>query len=290
MRCPVCKGEKVYRVWIDIWTNGFEKRIFKCTECGLGFTHPLPSLDDLRTMYSDASYFFGQTDSLGYKNYDPPTGWFYELLRQMIRFNATSPLLDVGTATGTFLLMARKRGLDGFGVEPSKWAADQARRLGVQTMIGLFEEIAPKLSSESLGSISMSHTIEHFADPFVVLRECFRLLRLGGVLGILTVNFASPRWRNPEKAYLVSREHLFYFTPKSLRLMVEQAGFKICYLATLPSPSPKAWLMGERFSGRSVSLLRLVSKWTTWLYKGILRRALNPNQWSDMILVARKGS
>ena len=288
MRCPVCKGEKVHRVWIDFWPNGFEKCIFRCSECGLGFTHPLPSAEDIRALYSDASYFFGRTDSLGYKNYDPPIGWFCELLGQMMRFNATSPLLDVGTATGVFLLLARKKGLDGFGIEPSAWAAEQAKRLGAQVMVGLFEEIAPKLLSESLGCISMSHTIEHFTEPSAVLRECFRLLRSGGVLGILTVNYASPRWRNPEKAYSESREHLFYFTPKSLQMMIRQAGFKICHFATLPSPPPKAWLLGEHFSGRPVRLSRLISKWATWLYKGILMTSLNPNRWSDMILVAQK--
>ncbi|MFN3420212.1 MAG: class I SAM-dependent methyltransferase [Armatimonadota bacterium] len=276
------------QVWVDRWENSFEKHIYRCDMCGLGFVYPMPSVDSLKTLYNTPTYFIGCGSGLGYVCYEPPVGWFYELLLQMLRYGATSPLLDIGSATGVFLLLAQQKGLNGFGIEPSEWAADQAERLGVQTMVGLFEEIAPKLSSESLGSISMSHAIEHFADPFAVLCECFRLLCSGGVLGILTVNYASPRWRNLKKAYSESREHLFYFTPKSLQLMVEQARFKICYFATLPSPSPKAWSMGEHFWQRPVRLSRLMSKWVTWLYKGVLKSILNPNQWSNMILVARK--
>jgi len=256
--------------------------------CGLGFVYPMPSAEILKTLYSATDYFIGCNDKLGYIFYEPPVGWFCELLLQMLRYGAKSPLLDIGSATGIFLLLAQQKGLDGFGVEPSSWAAEQAKEKGVKTMIGFFEEIAPTFANDSLGSIAMSHVIEHFSNPKLVLQECFRILQPGGVLGILTPNYASLRWRIPKEAFSESREHLFYFTPKSIRLLVEQIGFKICRLVTLPSPTPKAWLWSQYFQGQPVYFRRLISKWITWIYKGVLKSALNPDRWSDMILVAAK--
>jgi len=288
MKCLACSSEQVQQVWVDRWGDDFEKHIYRCNICGLGFVHPMPSIDVPKTFYDNPNYFIGCDNSLGYVCYEPPVGWLCELLLQMLHFGATSPLLDIGSATGIFLSLAQQKGLHGFGIEPSSWAAKQARAKGVVTMVGLFEEIAPTLASESFGAISMSHVIEHFAEPISVLKECFRLLRCGGVLGIVTPNYASPRWRDPKKAYSESREHLIYFTPKSLQLIVERAGFKILKLITLPSPSPKAWLFSEHFLGRTVHLSRLMSKWVTWIYKGVFRSLLNRYRWNDMILVGVK--
>lgn len=288
MKCPTCSSEQVQKVWVDRWTDGFEKHIHRCNTCGLGFVHPKPSFNVLKTLYDNPSYFIGYSNSLGYICYEPPIGWFCELLLQMLRCGAKSPILDIGSATGDFILLARQKGLTGFGIEPSSWAAEQAKVKGVETIVGFFEEIAPTLVEESLGSIAMSHVIEHFSDPKSTLGECFRILRPNGVLGILTPNYASLRWQNLEKAFSESREHLFYFTPKSLQFMVEQAGFKIVYLRTLPSPSPKAWSFSERFIGHTVRFYRLMSKWVTWVYKGVFRSALSPCRWNDMILVGVK--
>ncbi|MCS7191818.1 MAG: class I SAM-dependent methyltransferase [Armatimonadetes bacterium] len=288
MKCIACSSDKVQKVWVDKWGDSFEKQIYRCDVCGLGFVHPMPSKDILKSLYDTSNYFVGCDNSLGYVCYEPPYGWFCELLLQMKQYGASSPLLDVGSATGVFLLLAQQKGLYGFGIEPSSWAAEQAKAKGVETLVGLFEEVASTLPSQSFGAIAMSHVVEHFAKPVLVLEECFRLLCQGGVLGILTPNYASPKWQNPEKAYSQSREHLFYFTPKSLQLMVAQTGFKILKLTTLPCPSPSAWSLSESFLGHPVHFSRLMSKWVTWIYKGIFRRTLKPYQWSDMILVAVK--
>ena len=286
MTCPACEGKEVTLVFVDKWQSGFEKRIHRCHRCGLSFVAPLPSQDELLVLY-DEGYFLSPDKSLGYAGYEPPMVWFAELLRKLRRVGAESPLLDIGTATGEFLLLAKEHGFEGLGIEPSSWAAEKAQQKGVQVLVGTFEEIAPSLPSASFGSVVMSHMIEHFPDPLGVLKECARLLRPKGWIAILTPNYASPKWKDKNQTYLTSREHLFYFTPLSLRLMVAKAGFTVRHCVSQPCPSPLAWAEIARREG-TFHWLRFFSKCFTWAYKRWLRSVFQPTQWSDLILLAQR--
>jgi 2-polyprenyl-3-methyl-5-hydroxy-6-metoxy-1,4-benzoquinol methylase len=271
MTCPTYEGKEVT---LDKWRSGFEKRVHRCHRCGLSFVAPLPSQDELLVLY-DEGYFQSADGSLGYTDYEPLMVWFAELLRKLRRVGAESPLLDIGTATGEFLLLAKEHGFEGLGIESSSWAAEKAQQKGVQVLVGTFEEIAPSLPSASFGSVVMSHMIEHFPDPLGVLKECARLLRPNGWIAILTPNYASPKWKDKNQTYLTSREHLFYFTPLSLRLMVAKAGFTVRHCVSQPCPSPLAWAEIARKEG-TFHWLRFFSKCFTWAYKKWLRSAFQP--------------
>lgn len=288
MTCPACQSQEVVLAFTDLLPFGFEKRIYRCRRCGLGFVSPTPSREMLLALYGSESYFFKQTDDhLGYTVYEPTTTWFVDLLRKLRQVRANDPLLEIGSATGELLLLAKEHGFKGLGIEPSKWAAQKAQEKGVKVLVGFFEEVAKTLPSASFGSIVMSHVIEHFSDPKGVLNECSRLLRSGGWLAILTLNYAAPKWQDPRQAYLTSREHLFYFTPNSLRLMLEAAGFKVRQSILQPCPSPSAWAEVSRKDG-TFSWVRFFSKGITWAYKRWFLPAFRLREWSEMIVLAQR--
>jgi len=287
MTCPACEEREVVLVFVDKWPSGFEKRIYRCQRCGLGFVDPMPSRDELLALY-DEGYFQSTDESLGYANYEPPKEWFAELLRKLRWAGAESPLLDIGAATGDFLLLAKEHGFEGLGIEPSFEAAKKAKQKGVQILVGLFEEVAASLASASFGGVVMSHVIEHFPAPFCALKECARLLRPNGWIAILTPNYASPKWKDKDKTYRISREHLFYFTPLSLSLMVAKAGFTVRQCRSQPCPSPLAWAEIARREN-TFRWLRFISKCFTWVYKRWLLSTLR-RQWNDLILLAQKKS
>ncbi len=290
MTCPACGAAAVRAVYRDRWPTGFEKRIHRCGACGLAFVAPMPTAAALAALYDDRRYFARETPGeIGYAHYDPPLRWFCDLLDQLERLGARGSLLDVGPATGAFLRLAQQRGFQVSGIEPSEWAAQQARAAGLNVRAGLFEDLAPAEAPACFDVVAMSHVIEHFRAPDAVLAECARLLRPGGVLVIWTINYAAPMWRDPKRTYgSEGREHLFYFTPESLRRMVARAGLVVRRCFTQPCPTPRGWAAAERFQGRVPAAGKLAGRWFTWIYQGILRSAFRPLRWSDLILLASK--
>ena len=88
-------------------------------------------------------------------------------------------------------------------------------------------EKAP-LAANSFDAITLWDVLEHMADPIAVLKKAARLLRPGGILALNVPNIESliaklmgSRWP------LLLTEHLYYFSPSSLRLLLERSGFSV---------------------------------------------------------------
>ena len=112
------------------------------------------------------------------------------------------------------------------GVEISAFSVDQARkqyRLDVQT--GTLETV--NLPDNFFDVVTMWDVLEHLPDPMKTITEARQILKKGGVLALSTVNIASLNaWLQKEKwRYLYPPEHLFYFTPKSLKKILHDYKF-----------------------------------------------------------------
>ncbi len=81
-------------------------------------------------------------------------------------------LLEVGCATGEFVEEATAVGYEAIGVEPSKWAADTARRSGAEVFCGTLADWRAEYDSFTVDAVAMFHVLEHLDDPVEVLREC----------------------------------------------------------------------------------------------------------------------
>jgi SAM-dependent methyltransferase len=75
----------------------------------------------------------------------------------------------------------------------------------------------------------MWQSLEHVHQPLRVLREARRLLVTGGTLVISVPNIDSLpfRWFGAAWFGLDLPRHLTHFTPPTLRLMLEKAGFRV---------------------------------------------------------------
>jgi 2-polyprenyl-3-methyl-5-hydroxy-6-metoxy-1,4-benzoquinol methylase len=75
----------------------------------------------------------------------------------------------------------------------------------------------------------MRGVIEHLPDPLSELHRVHRILRKGGLLTINTPNIGSICGKlYGEKFRLVCpTHHIYYFSTKTLSLMLEKAGFKV---------------------------------------------------------------
>jgi hypothetical protein len=74
--------------------------------------------------------------------------------------------------------------------------------------------------------------IEHLPSPAVEVKALARLLAPGGVLAVTTPNLASAHARLARGRWFLLKpeEHLYYFTPATLRRVLAGPGLRVAYL------------------------------------------------------------
>jgi SAM-dependent methyltransferase len=155
-------------------------------------------------------------------------------------------VLDVGCGDGLLLYQFRQRfkRLVGLEYSPVRLEAAQANLKGLafQGLCGSAEAMGD-IPSSSIDCIVTADVIEHIPDVYAAASEMFRVLRPGGTLAINTPNVAFavkrlkllagrfPSTSQPNEGLgsdvLFDGGHLHYFTFRSLRLLLERAGFQM---------------------------------------------------------------
>ena len=144
-------------------------------------------------------------------------------------------LLEVGCGAGMYLDLMRSLGWTRVtGVDMAAKAVAQARSvLGLDAYTDLRE--APEAAG-GFDAVSLSHTLEHVAEPVALLAAVRERMAPGGRLAVVVPNMQGlgaqvfgefwVGWDVPR--------HLLDFTPGSLRLALERAGFEVESLTTRP--------------------------------------------------------
>jgi SAM-dependent methyltransferase len=136
-------------------------------------------------------------------------------------------LLDVGCGNGGFLLTLQRLGWDVEGVEPDPAAARQAQAAGLRVQIATLEEA--RLPAAAFDAITLSHVIEHLADPAVAIERLARALKPGGVLVSMSPNpggLLATRFRE-SWFELDCPRHLVIPSRTALQALAERAGLRV---------------------------------------------------------------
>ncbi len=143
-------------------------------------------------------------------------------------------LLEIGCSYGHFLSMAEADGWVVEGVEISRSAADWAKEnLGLRVHIGTLEEVSLKLR-RPFDAVAMFHVLEHALEPERLVLQAREFLRPGGILVIRTPNATSwvAKWCGQTWEWLAAPAHICLFSPVSLRILLEDAGFHVESIST----------------------------------------------------------
>ncbi len=228
--CPACDGmEAVPR---------FKKNQISyvtCTRCQTFFVNPRPPQVVLEEFYSSSAnyaywnkYIFPTTEAARREKIFIPR--VDRVLELCARHGVSSgSLLEVGSGFGTFCeeLMSRKVFEKVVAIEPTPDLAETCRRRGIEVIESPIEKVS--LNNQHLFDVIVSfEVIEHLFSPKDFIAECKRLLKSGGLL-IITC----PNGNGFDVEVLgaasdtVDHEHLNYFNPRSMKILLEREGFEM---------------------------------------------------------------
>ncbi len=241
VKCSLC-GQNTYKVRYPATLNGsqaMEAEVFRCTspsyghhpqivqcqQCGFIYANPRWSGNDLLATYTAVEDQTYVTERLGREL------TFRSHLQHLEKWTGPGngrSLLDVGAYIGVFVEVATAAGWQAMGVEPSDWAAGEARKRGLNVIVGTQD--SPELHGRRFDVVTMWDVIEHVDDPAAEMAKAYRLLKPGGWLVTHTMDVDSLASRLMGRRWPWYMDmHLHYFSQKTMRQMLTQAGFNVIW-------------------------------------------------------------
>jgi SAM-dependent methyltransferase len=197
-------------------------------------------------------------------------------------------VVDIGCATGDFLLEAKARGFEPQGIEPSTWSSTIAKERGLPVFPGFLEDAArqPQFRNQFEYAVLLG-VIEHFEDPSLQVSYISSLLADGGHLVLWTGDRKSITSKVLGRYWWYWQgQHIQYFTERSLALLLDRHGFRSISFSLYPYGATTETLMNSLTRYRALTPVRP-------LIRGML--GLLPKIWSlklpgEMLCIAEKSA
>jgi 2-polyprenyl-3-methyl-5-hydroxy-6-metoxy-1,4-benzoquinol methylase len=211
--------------------SGHRIWLVRCASCGFGQPQQLPALprffDRMYDQRWSAEWVANEFDA-EYKDFI-----FRTILRELGRRVAPSArrLLDVGAHAGRFMHLARQAGWQAEGIELNpRTASYAARRTGAT--VHQINADALQADGRQYSAVTLTDVLEHIPDPLSLLRVLAGLVEPGGSIAIKVPCGRSQHVKervcsifSGEMSLAENLVHVSHFSPRSLRLALERAGF-----------------------------------------------------------------
>lgn len=280
--CNLCAGNDFF-ILAEQAANSLPARTCLCKNCGLIFISPRMLKEGYDEYYKyhyreHRAATVGKTERAAelQVNFDDARKFGRALADLLMPYIKKAGLtIDVGASTGGVLFGLREvlPKLELLGIEPSLAEADFANHQGVKTNRALFEDFLAKSDADKVANVVCVRSLNHLLDPMSFFRWAARILESDGSLILVVKNFRHQVRRAGSVEAGVQIDHPYMFTPETLRMMVEQAGFRVIYLDSDEYKSKKE-LSAQKAAGLSIHHIRLVAKkdgiavatFSRWLY------------------------
>jgi len=255
--CKVCQSKNIHHFCEK---NGY--MILRCNSCGLAFVNQNVTAKEILHYYS-SKY-----------NYEYPSIWGdasrHALARYKLLKNTSDKekgfLLDVGCSFGHFLTVAKQHGWVVKGIEIDHNCVIYAQqKFGLDVFAGTLEQA--HFGDSTFDVITLFHVLEHITNPQRMLLDFFEILKPDGILLLLTPNIDSLHFRilKTFHPWLSPPAHLFYFSQKSLELLLKRSGFVIRSMKTCKVDADNLFTeilveLGKRFLSLSQPSAKIISK------------------------------
>lgn len=241
--CEVCQSDK--HIKLVFRNNGLA--IVKCKSCGLHFVKDNFDLTKLSELYKENMYetYWKYESGFYEKHWQEMESHEDDIINDLDKeslninkFYRKGKLLDVGCFKGHFCKIMNDRGWDVTGVDISKDAVEYGKnKFELNLYCGELSEF--NFQKNSFDVITLWGVIEHFKEPRATVKQIYPLLKKNGLLIVKTqsqssfltilalllykISFGEVK---SHLDFFYSQEHLFRFSPKNLRVMLESEGFK----------------------------------------------------------------
>jgi len=269
--CQIC-GSRDQQTYVE----RAPVRYVRCRQCGLITNADAEALlAEAEEHYAEETYFgvysrrFGQKLRSARRRID--------LLRS---YQPTGRLLDIGCGLGDTLIAAREAGYDASGLDIGAYPVQHCQELGFEVRQASVTDTG--LAAESFDLVTMWDVLEHIPRTADGLREVARVLKPGGVLGLIVPSGGYLRaclFRNTYQNYrgLWARTHFVYHNSRTLsRVLVS------CGLQPLPFPLVHR---GALCHGPAEATVELVASVPRYLLSSF-RRACRLSR--NLLVIARK--
>lgn len=232
--CPACQLKGVY---------SFDKHGFsyeECPNCQTIFVNPRPPSEDFFRYYKEsesanyfATTFYKETaDARREMLWRPKAKMVNDVLK---KYDAESnEVLDIGGGFGIFAEEYRSLfNVNVTIIEPGPGFAEICRKKGFNVIESFLEEVSVSELSDGSKVFVSFELFEHLHDCSVFLARLNRLMRPGDLFLFTTLSGMGmdiqALW---DKSNSISLQHLNFFNPKSIRILIDRFGLEILEVNT----------------------------------------------------------
>ena len=292
--CPACN--------LDDSEHEFLKNEFnyeKCNNCQTTYINPRPSPEILKWFYRNS------------KNYDFWNNVMYPASEESRRKNIILPrvnmtidlckkydnemnsLLEVGAGFGSFCseIQSTKKFKRIVAIEPTPELASTCRKKNIETIESSIEDI--DFSTQKFDVIVNFEVIEHLFSPTEFLLQLKNVLNDGGLLILSCPNgMGFDIQLLKEKSSAIDHEHLNYFNPHSMSLLLRDCGYRVLDVFTpgkLDAELVRKKILSGEFLLKDDNFIKqmLIDHWNK-LGNNFQEFLVNQNMSSNMWAIAQK--
>jgi len=243
--CNICETDgKVLGVKLGV-------RAVRCPRCGFIWK-------DTRSLPVDynKTWRYGSSESFDIRNMDSV---FDYRLQKISNFSSceVKKLMDFGCGQGKFVKYLRAKGYDAFGCDSGDNIPDDQF---------FFQQNISHVNEYNFDAIVTIETFEHIQDIKPVVTELVKRIRKDGLLYVetqFTHLDSILGW-----GYFDLANHIAFYSPKSMRVLLDNAGMDLIYFDNKIQPKNMLWFMRKFVHSSHVIIPDIVQK--SWLYKSLL--------------------
>ncbi len=290
LKCPLCKSGHFlnYKEITDFSVSKESFIVCKCISCGLLFTNPRPTENEIGPYYDFPDYYSHEDKA---KNL---TQWIYNQVRnynlsQKIKlieqYAGPGKLLDYGCGTGQLLFEATINFWKVNGIEPNRNAREKAiAKLGEK----VFSSIDDLHSDQTYDVITLFHVLEHVHELRKTTKSILKHLKSNGYLFIAVPNpesYDAKHYGNFWAGWDVPR-HLYHFTPEGIESFRKEFDLTLKEIKPMHFDAFYVSLLSEKYQSNS-GILRAYTK-AIWNGFKSNHNAKEPGQYSGNIYIFSK--